>query len=82
MSKNNEDTSKRIMQDMINTFSPATERERHLPNTIMLTTDELAERMIPMMQVNKEELSKELFNAGFRFIYEGDTWKWMLKYRD
>lgn len=82
MSKN-EDTSKRMMQEMItNTFTPANERDRNMPNTIMLSTSELADRMAPMMQVNKEELSKVLYDAGFRFIYEADTWKWMLKYKD
>lgn len=82
MSKNNENTNTRMMQEMINTFTPAAEKDRNMPNYLTLSTNELAERMAPMMQVNKEELSRALFDAGFRFIYEGDTWKWMLKYRD
>lgn len=81
MSKNNEDTSKRMMQEMITTFIPAKENEIESPDVILLTTEELAARMASVMPVDKGELSRALFDAGFRFIYEGDTWKWMLMYR-
>ena len=46
----------------------------------MLTTEELMARMQPVMDVNKDELSRMLYEAGFRLTYYGDTWKWALKY--
>ena len=79
MSKPN--TNERMLQEMITTFIPATEKEINDNDTTLLTTDELAQRMAPLMHVDKGELSRALFDAGFRFIYDGDTWKWMLKYR-
>ena len=81
MSKNSENTAKRMMQEMITTFIPAKENETGNPDVLLLTTEELAARMAPVMPVDKGELSRALFDAGFRFIYEGDTWKWMLMYR-
>lgn len=81
MSKNSENTAKRMMQEMITTFIPAKEDEIESTDVVLLTTEEIAARMAPVMQVDKTELAKELFDAGFRFIYEGDTWKWMLMYR-
>lgn len=75
------DTKARMLHEMITTFIPAKEEERQNNDVILLTTEELMERMAPMMPVDKGELSRALFDAGFRFVYEGSTWKWMLMYR-
>jgi|GEM_PF-6434308 len=73
-------TTKRMLSDMLTTFIPALDKEKDDPDTILLTTDELMARMQPVMSVNKDELSRMLFELGFRLKYEGDTWKWALKY--
>lgn len=74
------DTAQRILNDMITSFIPAKEEELDDPDTLLLTTEELMQRMEPIMHVDKDALSRTLHEAGFRFIYEGETWKWMLKY--
>lgn len=73
-------TTERMLSDMITTFIPATKEEMNDADTLLLTTDELMARMQPVMSVNKDELSQMLFKLGFRLKYEGDTWKWALKY--
>ena len=63
------------------TFAPAQENEIDEMGTVMLlSTEELIAQMAPMMQVDKDELSRMLYEAGFRLTYDGDTWKWALKY--
>lgn len=73
-------TTKRMLSDMLTTFIPALDKEKDDPDTILLTTDELMARMQPVMSVNKDELSRMLYETGFRLTYYGDTWKWALKY--
>ena len=79
MSKNI-DTTQRILNDMITAFIPAMKDELNEPDTVLPTTEELMAQMDPIMHVDKDALSRTLHEAGFRFIYEGNTWKWMLKY--
>ena len=74
------DTAQRILNDMITSFIPAKEEELDDPDTLLLTTEELMQRMEPIMHADKDALSRTLHEVGFRFIYEGETWKWMLKY--
>ena len=62
MSKPN--TNERMLQEMITTFIPATEQEINDNDTTLLTTDELAQRMEPLMHVDKGDLSRALFDAG------------------
>ena len=69
-----------MLGDMITTFIPATKEELNDADTLLLTTEELIARMQPVMDVNKEELSRMLYEAGFRLTYDGNTWKWALKY--
>lgn len=78
MSKNK--TTERILGDMITSFIPATKEELNDADTLLLTTEELIARMQPVMDVNKEELVRMLYETGFRLTYYGDTWKWALKY--
>lgn len=78
MSKNK--TTERMLGDMITSFIPATKEELNDADTLLLTTEELIARMQPVMDVNKEELARMLYEAGFRLTYYGDTWKWALKY--
>lgn len=81
MDKNN--TATRIVEAMVNTFAPAQENEIDEMGTVMLlSTEELIAQMAPMMQVDKNELSRILFDAGFRFVYEAETWRWMLKRKE
>lgn len=74
------DTTQRILNDMITAFVPATKEELNDPDTVLLTTEELMAQMEPIMHVDKDALSRTLHEAGFRFIYEAGTWKWMLRY--
>ena len=69
-----------MLGDMITTFIPATKEELNDADTLLLTTEELIARMQPVMDVNKDELSRMLYEAGFRLTYDGSTWKWALKY--
>ena len=80
MDKNN--TATKIVEAMVATFAPAQENEIDEMGTVtLLSTEELIAQMAPMMQVDKNELSRILFDAGFRFVYYAETWKWMLKRR-
>ena len=83
MSKEGKTTATRIIEAMVATFAPATEHDIDEMGTVMLlSTDELIAQMDPMMQVDKNELSRILFDAGFKFVYEAETWKWMLKRKE
>lgn len=70
----------RIIAEMIRSFEPASEID--VPSTMLLTTDEIIAQMAPIVQVDKNELSRALFDAGFRFIYNAETWRWMLKLKE
>ncbi len=76
------DTKARMLQEMITTFIPATKKEMLNHDVILLTTEELIAQMAPMIQVDKNELSRTLFDAGFRFVYGAETWRWMLRRKE
>lgn len=77
------DTATKIVSAMVNTFVPALESEiDDKGNVQLLSTEELIQQMAPMIQVDKNELSRILFDAGFRFVYYAETWRWMLRRKE
>lgn len=71
----NPDAVRAIIEEMLAGFEPATTFD----NPELYSTDELVSNMETTLPVDPTDLAIILQAKGYHLIYQGESWKWMMK---